>query len=72
MWHGIGLNSMVSYCLSLKIHIMGNLLYAITIILVIVWAVGFLAFHAGGLIHILLIMALIAYFVRMSGGRNIV
>jgi hypothetical protein len=27
---------------------MGNLLYIIAVILVIVWAVGFFAFHAGG------------------------
>jgi tryptophan-rich sensory protein len=39
---------------------MGNLLYLIAVILVIAWAIGFLGYHAGGLIHLLLVIALIA------------
>jgi hypothetical protein len=39
---------------------MGNLLYIIAVILIIGWAIGFFAYSAGGLIHILLIIALIA------------
>ena len=39
---------------------MGNLLYVVAVILVIAWAVGFLGYHAGGLIHILLVIAIIA------------
>jgi len=39
---------------------MGNLLYIIAVILVIGWALGFFAFHVGGLIHALLVIALIA------------
>ncbi|MEN9570800.1 MAG: hypothetical protein RL172_2031 [Bacteroidota bacterium] len=39
---------------------MGNLLYVVAVILVIAWAIGFLGFHAGGIIHILLIIAVIA------------
>jgi hypothetical protein len=39
---------------------MGGLLWAIAVILIILWLLGFLAFHiAGGLIHILLIIAII-------------
>ena len=39
---------------------MGNLLYVVAVILVIAWAIGFLGYHAGGLIHILLVIAVIS------------
>jgi len=39
---------------------MSNLLYIIAVILVIGWAIGFFAYAAGGLIHILLVIAIIA------------
>jgi uncharacterized membrane protein len=39
---------------------MGNLLYLVAVILIIAWAIGFLGYHAGGLIHILLVIAIIA------------
>ncbi|MEP7234190.1 MAG: lmo0937 family membrane protein, partial [Ignavibacteriota bacterium] len=32
---------------------MGSLLYLVAVILVIAWAIGFVGYHAGGLIHIL-------------------
>lgn len=50
---------------------MGNLLYYIAIILVIFWAIGFLGYNAGGLIHILLVIALIAILFRIIQGRRI-
>jgi len=49
---------------------MGNLLYTIAVILVIAWAIGFLGFHAGGIIHILLVIAVIAFLLKVIGGRN--
>lgn len=39
---------------------MRSLLYIIAIILVIGWALGQFAWHAGGLIHILLVLAVIS------------
>ena len=39
---------------------MGNLLYLIAVILVIGWAFGFFVYDAGGIIHILLVIAVIA------------
>lgn len=39
---------------------MTGLLYTIAIILVICWAIGFFAYSAGGIIHVLLIIAIIA------------
>ena len=51
---------------------MGNLLYIIAVILIIGWAVGFLAFQAGGLIHILLVIAIIAVLIRVISGKKAV
>lgn len=49
---------------------MGNLLYTIAVILVIGWAIGFIGFHAGGIIHLLLVIALIAVILRVISGRK--
>lgn len=49
---------------------MGNLLYIIAVLLIIGWAVGFVGFHAGGLIHILLVIALISIVLRVIQGRR--
>ena len=50
---------------------MGNLLYFIAIILLVGWAVGFFAYSAGGIIYILLIIAIIAVIIRVIQGRRI-
>ena len=50
---------------------MGNLLYVIAVILVIGWAIGFLGYSAGGLIHILLVLAIIVVLLRVISGRKI-
>ena len=50
---------------------MGNLLYAVAVILVIAWAIGFLGYQAGGIIHILLVIAVIAIILRIIQGRKI-
>ncbi|MFT3702512.1 MAG: lmo0937 family membrane protein [Agriterribacter sp.] len=49
---------------------MGNLLYVIAVILVIAWAIGFLGYHAGGIIHILLVIAIIAVLLRVIRGAT--
>ena len=49
---------------------MGNLLYIIAVILVISWAVGFVGYNAGGLIHLLLVIAIIAVLLRVISGRT--
>jgi hypothetical protein len=49
---------------------MGNLLYVIAIILVIGWIIGFIGYSAGGLIHILLVIAVIAVILRVIQGRK--
>lgn len=50
---------------------MGNLLYFIAVILIIGWAIGYIGFNTGGLIHILLVIALIAVVLRLIQGRKI-
>lgn len=48
------------------------MLEAIIIILVILWALGFFAFHAGGgLIHVLLVIAVIVLVVRLLQGKKV-
>ena len=49
---------------------MNNLLYTIAVILIIVWALGYFAFSAGGIIHVLLVIALIAVILRIIQGKN--
>lgn len=50
---------------------MGNALWLIIIILVILWLGGFTLNVAGGLIHILLVIALILVIVRLATGRRL-
>jgi hypothetical protein len=38
---------------------MGNLLYVIAVILVIICAIGFFGYAAGGFIHLLLVIAIV-------------
>jgi hypothetical protein len=49
---------------------MGNLLYTFAVILVIIWAIGFIEYNAGGIIHILLVIAIIAVILRVIQGKN--
>lgn len=50
---------------------MGNLLYVIAVILVIAWLIGLVGFHAGGIIHVLLVIAIIAVLLRIISGRGV-
>ncbi|TND01990.1 MAG: hypothetical protein FD123_4141 [Bacteroidetes bacterium] len=50
---------------------MGNLLYVIAVILIIGWAIGYLGFNTGGIIHLLLVIAAIAVLLRIIQGRKI-
>jgi len=48
---------------------MGNILYLVAVILVIAWAIGYLGVgYHGGLIHILLVIAVIAILLRVIRG----
>jgi hypothetical protein len=51
---------------------MGNILYVIIVILVIGWLLGMFAFHvSGGLIRILLVVAVIILLLKLIGGRRV-
>ncbi|MFA5329788.1 MAG: lmo0937 family membrane protein [Prolixibacteraceae bacterium] len=50
---------------------MGNLLYVIAVILIIAWAIGFIGYSTGGIIHILLVIAIIAIILRLIQGRRV-
>ena len=50
---------------------MGNLLYVVAVILIIGWAIGLFAFHAGGIIYVLLVIALIVIISKVIQGRRV-
>ncbi len=48
---------------------MGNLLYVIAVILVIIWAISFLGgFYTGGVIHVLIVIAIVAVLLKVIRG----
>lgn len=47
------------------------MLETILIILVVLWALGFFALHVGGLVHVLLVIALVVLIIRLLQGRKI-
>ncbi|HEX8313392.1 MAG TPA: lmo0937 family membrane protein [Flavisolibacter sp.] len=50
---------------------MGNLLYILVVILIIGWLLGMFAFHVtSGLIHTLLVIAVILIIVKLVTGRR--
>ncbi len=51
---------------------LSSLLWAMIVILVVVWVLGFLAHIGGGLIHLLLVLALAVLVVNLLTGRSTV
>lgn len=49
---------------------MRSILYIIAVILVIGWLLGFFVYSATGLIHILLVLAVISILLAFIGGRG--
>lgn len=50
---------------------MNSLLYLIAVILVIGWLLGVFVYSVGGLIHILLVLAVISIVLRLISGRRV-
>jgi hypothetical protein len=50
---------------------MGDILYILAVILIIGWLLGYFVFSVGGLIHILLVVAIIAIILRLIRGRSV-
>ncbi len=49
---------------------MSNLLYVIALILIIGWAIGVFGYAIGGLIHILLVLAIVSILIRIIQGKR--
>jgi hypothetical protein len=50
---------------------MSDILYILAVILIIGWILGYFVFSVGGLIHILLVVAIIAIVLRLIRGRSV-
>jgi hypothetical protein len=50
---------------------MSSLLYLIAVILIIGWTFGFFVYSAGGVIHVLLVLAVVAVLLRLIGGKSV-
>ena len=50
---------------------MRSILYLIAVLLVIGWLIGFIGYGAGGIIHILLVIAIIVVLLNIIGGGKI-
>jgi fatty acid desaturase len=47
------------------------MLYTIAIVLLVLWALGFFAFHVGsGLIHVLIVVAVVILLLQLLSGRR--
>jgi hypothetical protein len=47
------------------------MIYAIAVVLVILWLLGFVtSYTMGGFIHVLLVIAIVVVLLRVIGGRN--
>ncbi|ALS75109.1 hypothetical protein CXF77_13710 [Planococcus sp. MB-3u-09] len=53
-----------------QVENMGRILWIILVVILAVWVIGFLLDVAGGLIHILLIIAAIVLIVNLVTGRK--
>ncbi|MFN3916156.1 MAG: lmo0937 family membrane protein [Flavobacteriales bacterium] len=49
---------------------MNNLLYIVAVVLIILWAVGYFTYNASGLIHILIVIAVVMVLLRIISGRR--
>lgn len=50
---------------------MNSLLYIVAVILVIGWLIGVFAYSATGIIHVLLVIAIIAVLFKVISGRSL-
>lgn len=48
---------------------MGNILYILAVVLIVCWLLGYFAFHvSSGLIHVLLVVAVVLFLIKLLGG----
>jgi hypothetical protein len=51
---------------------MSNLLYIVAVIFIIFWTIGFFAYGAGAIVHVLLVIAVISILLRVIQGNRII
>jgi hypothetical protein len=51
---------------------LANILWLVVVVIVVLWLLGFVAHIAGGLIHLLLVLAVIVVIVNLIMGRRAV
>lgn len=49
---------------------MSNLIYTIALVFIVIWAIGYLGYNIGGLLHILLVLAVFAILIRVIQGKR--
>lgn len=49
---------------------MGNVIYFLVAMLLIIWAIGFFGYSAGGFIHLLIVVALLVITIKMIAGAK--
>lgn len=47
------------------------MLTMLLVVLLVAWLLGFTVFHVGGLIHVLLVVVLVVFVVRLVQGRRV-
>jgi len=55
----------------IKYLFMSNILYLVGVLLIIGWMIGWIGLHAGGLIHLLLVAAIIVILLRIIQGSRV-
>lgn len=50
---------------------MSNILYFVAVLLLILWAIGYFGYNFAGVIHILLVIAVVAILLRLIRGKRI-
>lgn len=49
---------------------MGNILYIVAVVMILIWAIGFFAYSVGAIIHMLLVLALISVLIKIFSGNK--
>jgi hypothetical protein len=72
MTHALGEVGVVRRAKALNLKRRFQMFLALFVVLLVMWLLGFFAFHvAGGLIHLLLIIAVISLVVHLFRGRSV-
>jgi hypothetical protein len=71
-WIAGGSHRRAASCFQERSNDMLNLLWGLALLLIILWVLGFaLSFTMGGVIHVLLVLAVVAVLVRIILGRRL-